>query len=189
MTIYIIAILNEIMDFLGNHYQGIIALCALFITLWQLKVSRRHNRLSVRPFLTDHVETHNQNDKDRIYKIRNLTLLNNGSGIAIINTFEVYYKGTKIEFNETSDLSNRLQNEIKKELGDTKYKFEIPHIRILRKGYAIAEKEKLLLLQIKKTSIRTEENVFKSMDKVLDKFEIRINYKSIYDEYFRYQSH
>lgn len=56
------------------------AVCALIATIWQAAISRKHNRLSVRPVLT-------------LYRQENdgvITVRNNGSGPAIIKSYELY---------------------------------------------------------------------------------------------------
>lgn len=56
------------------------AVCALVATIWQAAIARKHNRLSVRPVLTLY-----RHEDDGIIVIRN-----NGSGPAIIRSYELY---------------------------------------------------------------------------------------------------
>lgn len=63
-----------------------IALCALGATLWQSALTRKHNRLSVRPALvvTTHEEEQELADERLVHLI--VTLHNNGLGPAIIDS-------------------------------------------------------------------------------------------------------
>lgn len=69
----------------------LIAVCAFIITVWQTWVTRKHNRLSVKPWLSTWVET---NSIPYSYEIR---LNNIGIGPAIINSFDIYVDGHKVE--------------------------------------------------------------------------------------------
>ena len=76
------------MDFITEHWEGIIALCAMLIsvfatiiTFYSFKAQRRHNTLSVKPLL--HIA---QFDYENCIKI---TVSNNGIGPAIIKSIKV----------------------------------------------------------------------------------------------------
>lgn len=65
----------------------VIALCALAATIWQAAISRRHNKLSVRPVLTLY-----RRDIDGVIYVRN-----NGSGPAIIKSYEIWKNGALVD--------------------------------------------------------------------------------------------
>ena len=64
----------------------VIALCAMVATVWQAAIARRHNRLSVRPVLT----LYRREIEGLIY------VRNNGSGPAIITSYELYSNGKRL---------------------------------------------------------------------------------------------
>ena len=59
---------------------SIIALLALFVAIWSITSSRKHNRLTVRPHLYETIET------DSINFICGFYIANKGLGPALINT-------------------------------------------------------------------------------------------------------
>jgi hypothetical protein len=67
----------------------VIAFCAFVLTVWQVVTTRRHNRLSVKPFLT--TWTDSDYDENR-YGIK---LINNGVGPALIKSFTIEVDGKK----------------------------------------------------------------------------------------------
>ena len=64
--------------------SGFIALLALFTTMYQSHLSRKHNRLSVKP----HIALHSEEDGNT-FKI---IIRNDGLGPAKIDTLEIYKK-------------------------------------------------------------------------------------------------
>lgn len=69
--------------------SGIIALLALFATIYQSHLSRKHNRLSVRPHLAVHSE-----ENDNLFTI---TLRNDGLGPARIDALSIYKNHSKVD--------------------------------------------------------------------------------------------
>lgn len=82
-------LIEAISQFIGEHVTEIIAGCALGLTIYQAYLSRRHNRLSVRPHLT--VFTHR--DKRPGQAVLVYRLLNNGVGPAFIKSFQIFLDG------------------------------------------------------------------------------------------------
>ncbi|WP_336333896.1 hypothetical protein [Pseudomonas putida] len=68
----------------------IVSFLALGATIWQSRVSREHNRLSVRP----HLGAHNSWTDDRIFKFE---VRNDGLGPAIITAARIYRNGELVE--------------------------------------------------------------------------------------------
>lgn len=64
----------------------LVATCALLTTFWQVRLSRKHNKLSVKPFLSVHKVL--VTGKTPIIKI-----INNGIGPAFINNIYLKYNG------------------------------------------------------------------------------------------------
>ncbi|MCF9094347.1 hypothetical protein, partial [Vibrio parahaemolyticus] len=72
------------MEILSQYASEIIALCALFLTVYQASSQRRQNRISLKPHLDLFTERHFNNGVGRI----EIYLINNGLGPAFIETFE-----------------------------------------------------------------------------------------------------
>ena len=98
----------------------VIALCALAATIWQAAISRRHNKLSVRPVLTLY-----RQDIDGVIYVKN-----NGSGPAIVKAYEVWKNGNRIEDDQWPSLMPHV--------------FEAPDLTI---GCAIAVGDKVELVK------------------------------------------
>lgn len=167
-------LLSIVWIFLGNNFEAILALCALMLTINRISVMRTHNRISVKPFLTDHV---NKDSDARKYSY-SLELINNGLGPAFIKDFVVTFDGKKLDYNDDTDLRIQLQ----KLLPDG----EITMCRVLGDGYAIAAKERCELLNIH-TATKAQEKI-NSIKEMLDKLALNIRYESIYKEVSAYST-
>ena len=64
----------------------VVAVCAMIATVWQAAIARKHNRLTVRPVLTLY-----RREAEGIIHVRN-----NGSGPAIVISYELYSKGNRL---------------------------------------------------------------------------------------------
>jgi len=85
--------LVAIWKLIAENSSSIIAICALIFTLWQLFVTRRHNELSVTPYLT--TWSHIDND--------------NGVGPALIKTFQVFVDERGIESQDLGLMEKTLE--------------------------------------------------------------------------------
>lgn len=74
--------------------SAVVAGCALFVTVWQTFVTRRHNRLSVRPHLDFGLKTAFG------YPIV-LNITNKGLGPALITSVSLLHDGKTYEFSKT----------------------------------------------------------------------------------------
>ena len=78
-----------------SHYSIIlIGISALFVSVWQINVSQNHNKLSVKPYLDNHLI---QSDSTLT-----VTISNAGFGPAIIKKITFNYKGK--EYNSLEKL-------------------------------------------------------------------------------------
>lgn len=91
--------MHQAWTFLSDHWEGITALgsmvvgaCALVFTIYQWRDARRHNRISLRPFINKGNRTETWPDRARMA----ISLTNNGLGPAVIKTFQIFYKGTTL---------------------------------------------------------------------------------------------
>jgi hypothetical protein len=82
-----------------------VAVCALFMTLWQAKIARRHNRLSVRPHLDFEREA---------YPTKRIRLIvrNEGLGPAFITEVEVRFAGGSFKLEQWAKLPDSIRQEI-----------------------------------------------------------------------------
>lgn len=69
-----------------SHYAVVfIAVLALFVSIWQVRVGHRHNQLSVKPYLDFHID---QSDS-----ILHVSFSNEGFGPAILKELTFEYEG------------------------------------------------------------------------------------------------
>ncbi len=90
---------------LSDYAIIIIALSALFVSIWQIEVTHKHNRLSVQPYLDYHLE---QTDSTLTVEFSN-----QGFGPAIVKQITYSYQGKTYNsledfLNESGEVSNRL---------------------------------------------------------------------------------
>ena len=72
-----------------------IAVLALLITIWNIRQTRLHNRMSTRPIISFHVD----------FEICSLTINNGGPGTAIILPANIYYNGKFVSNNKYINFS------------------------------------------------------------------------------------
>lgn len=75
----------------GGIASAIIAALAFFLTIWQTRITRHHNKLSVRPALAG---WENLEDEALSYTF---SLSNNGIGPAFIKSFLIFVDGNQVE--------------------------------------------------------------------------------------------
>ncbi|HFD31441.1 MAG TPA: hypothetical protein ENJ28_01830 [Gammaproteobacteria bacterium] len=147
----------------------VIAVCALALTIWQGKQIQKHNRLSVKP----HLATWSHSDEDEgVYLVE---LINNGLGPAVITKFTLSLDGRPIEGQGTEPIEKLLKDLFQ----EFSYKSKQAYIA---KGYAMAEKEKCVLLEMK-----FDEKSCITKTGIEDKFAraaLTIEYESFYGEKF-----
>ena len=83
----------KVIEFLGKHTAEVIALCALGLTMYQAKVARRHNVLSVQPYITEF--THRKTFPGR--GLLAFRLMNHGIGPAFITGFNILLDGNPVK--------------------------------------------------------------------------------------------
>lgn len=81
-----------------------IALCALIFSIWQAKVARDHNKISVRPHLTTWTNKDHDNGAFSVY------VLNNGIGPALIKKYEIRVDGKIMSGDGTAPMENALKH-------------------------------------------------------------------------------
>lgn len=156
-------------DFIRQYASAIIAVCAIILTMVQAWITRRHNRLSVRPCLAQ--ESH----KSVSPQFGELTvrLVNKGIGPAIIDEFTVFLDGKPSEANEA----------VGNVLGDLKGTKTVSTMGL---GSAISAGESKIILALQ-FPISSADDVEQVMAKV-NKLDLRVTYRSMYKEKFTYTS-
>lgn len=159
-----------IWNFLNNNGSAIIATCALGVTFWQSCVTRKHNKLSVRPLLTT-MESHDI--KGNIGYIA-FHLENCGVGPAIIKNFVLLYGDEEVARNDGTAYSAFLARKTDG-CADVYTGFLVP-------GYALpaGTKHPLLLFSY---DIQNKDVSFS------EKLNLIVDYQSIYeDKVYTYDS-
>ena len=150
----------------------IIALCALVATFWQACVARRHNRLSVTPYLT----TWSHHDDKGVYKV---DILNNGIGPALIKNFLVFVDSHEVKGQDAVIIRKALK------ILFPNYEYSV-YNSFLSEGYMMAPKEGRCLINIQFSG-----KVFPAPEEIehaTKRVKIVIRYESIYKEKLIYDS-
>ena len=153
-------------NFITNHLSEIIACSALFVAVQQAYLTRRHNRLSVKPHLT--IDTKVEQTSFAV------NLVNNGLGPAIIKDF-------KIELNEIC-ASNKNSQELEVILealfpANSSITNNSTHISTVATGYIMAQnKPKEILRAGFREKDRSE------VMKMLTKLKFTVTYESFYGD-------
>jgi hypothetical protein len=145
----------------------VIAFCAFVLTVWQVVTTRRHNRLSVKPFLT--TWTDSDYDENRY----GIELTNNGVGPALIKSFTIEVDGKKV----SGEVSDQVKNALKILFPQREYTSSQSYVGL---GYMMSAKEKRHLVDVQFTG-----NNLPKPDEVLQKLKrarLVIDYESIYRE-------
>jgi hypothetical protein len=86
---------TAIWSFIGNNASNTIALAAAAFMAYQAKLTREHNRLSVRPHLQIHTNTERKYGEPVHNVAYTVELRNNGLGPAIITGWKVFLDGAE----------------------------------------------------------------------------------------------
>lgn len=111
--------------------KATIALLALFVAIWSIVSSRKHNKLTVRPHLYDSIES------DSVKLMCGFFITNKGLGPAFIKSTTYYMNSTAVEFKDLLNVIEKLPSE-----------FGI-FINRLQPGSAISKDEKISIVEIK----------------------------------------
>ncbi|TDK68054.1 hypothetical protein [Sapientia aquatica] len=152
---------------LTAYATTLIGLSALITTLWQVLITREHNRNSIRPCIEYYC------NRDQHSPVA-LSIMNNGHGAAIIESMEFKYSGVSYPF--TSKSVRDLIDEDSAIFG-TKISATVIH-----KGTAFPVGQKIDLL-IFSNSIDSPSNHNAAVN-ILNNIQLTIRYKSLYNENF-----
>ena len=152
--------------------SAIIALCAVVLTIWQANVQRRHNRLSVKPYLT--TWSHRED------KGLQIDVLNNGIGPALIKTFKVYVDSHEINGQDLEVVRKAVK------VLFANYNHEVPYNSFLSEGYMMSAKEVRCLVSI--NFLGPNYPAVEEIAHAGKRVKVHIEYESIYTERFVYDS-
>ncbi|WP_319237476.1 hypothetical protein [uncultured Propionivibrio sp.] len=169
-------------DFNGYSCEGIgalasavIAVFALVATVWQAWVTRKHNRLSVKPLLNTWSET---NGGAGIYEAR---LKNIGIGPAIIDSFEVRVDDKMVEGNGLDVIDSAVKAMFPSNAPSVLYK------SCMAKGGALGAGEGITIVRIQFSPLAMP--TYDEFEQMKKRVRLTVRYKSIYKhEQYSYDS-
>ena len=150
--------------------SAIVAFCALAIAIWQGYLTRRHNVLSVRPYL-EVVVTSSMLAKSH------LVLKNGGLGPAVLDLVQFVYKKKTIDIRTNASYTEFLKL-LALDFGDVKAEWYVPD-----KHSIISPGESIQLLAV--SSERDALKLKKAFDAVLSVTSVVVEYKCMYGKNYR----
>jgi hypothetical protein len=151
----------------------VIALCALFYTIWAGWRTHIHNKLSVKPHLSTWITT----DSDR--RFYSVELINNGIGPALIERFEVKVDGEILQGNATEPV----EKAIVMLFPDCQYKSTAG---LIGRGYSMAvnERRSIATIHFSKDNPPPNDHIISQIKRCA----INVTYKSFYGDEYTYSS-
>ena len=150
----------------SNFTAEIIAICALFFTIWQAFIQRKHNKVTVKP----HLYQVNNRDKNNNEARLQVMVTNNGLGPAFINKFQIYFNGV-----ECDDAEKAVKNAI----GNITESYSFS---TLGDESAMAQNETKSILSVAFQAQSWKE--IEEVEKKLSQLDMVINYSSAYGDKF-----
>ena len=164
-------IYNSAWSWLSNNASNVIAICAFGATFWQAHLTRKHNKFSVKPYLTTWNTTE---DGYNVVKI-----INNGIGPAHIKSFSIFVDGQRVA-------GENLEPHIKcLNIIFSGYEFSW-YGSYLGVDYMMPSNEQKALVAFKFTGQKIPNPI--ELDHILKRARLVINYESIYEEKFKFDS-
>jgi len=164
-----------------ENWQGIVALVALGLALWQFCVLRKHNRLSVRPYLTagynaDPADT----SLDKGIGAIKVEVINNGIGPAIINDCFIEIDGKKVPGSRELIFLNAIKEMFPNYKTDLKYFY-------MSYGYAMAANENREIFNV--TFLGPEYPSIQYLKEMFEKrADLKIDYECLYKKQLSFSS-
>lgn len=178
--------ISQAMEIVASYgAENVIAIMAVLIALitgiftaYQAFLTRKHNRLSVKPHITTWI---NEDSADGYY-ILCCNVMNNGIGPAVIKDYSVFYDGTKIGSNQDRKaLEAAIEEKIKTQTGIIRQKIEV-----FGRDYPFPAGAQQTLLEIQiATNLRFDKKPYQDF---IDKFDADFIYHSMYGEQFTYST-
>jgi hypothetical protein len=159
-------------DWVVRNAQAIIALLALFLTVFQARAAWRHNRVSVKPRLVLYADRHYP---DKHKSAITVTMQNYGLGPAFIDSIEYLVMGREVQLSDRPALERALREVFTDRAADVQSKFD------LHGTYAIAKDGELPLVSVLVEEYRKPD--WEDASEIVRRcFGIRIRYHSPYNE-------
>ena len=157
----------------GTFVGVIVALCALWLTISESRERRKHNRLSVKPYLT----TWTTSEPESGHYL--FDVVNNGIGPALIKSFQIYVDGIVVE----GVGPKMIDNTLKKLFPNAGYTAKQSY---LAPGYMMPANEKRPLVDVvsKRQGVPSPQDVEAAQKRI----RLVIDYQSIYQDKYRYDS-
>lgn len=170
--------MRELWNLLGVNAAAIVALCALFLSLYQATMTRYHNRLSVRPKLISQYSYTAEIGKAGPLNYK-MTLMNCGIGPAIVKELKVLFDGKVTPFYTRADQLSVFDRIL------PDHDLTI-HSTLISDGAPIAKDEsvELLIASIKLTAKDDAEQIVAQLERIT----VWVQYESMYGEIFEYDS-
>lgn len=172
--------MGSLMDFMGKYSAQVIAVCALFLTTYQAAMTRRHNRLTVKPHLTTVMHRHIPPESPSMITVT-ATLANRGLGPAIIREYEVLIDGKPEKADQHWALFKPMQRVFNGKLVERGTR-----IGWIRKGAVLGKDDKFecatLFLDM------SDPADLAILEQNINRLQLRIQYESAYGEKFEYDS-
>jgi len=171
-----------IWTFLSNSWQGVVALAALFLSLYEYRHQKEHNRISLKPNLYTFVNDDLFTDSNRLVHAQvQVELINSGLGPAHIKCYEVYYDGKIIDGDDKGDAVAVFLSDLLKDF------------TIIRKQSAVLGSKAALVAGERRTIldirvISKENDDLQKLKTLLSKLSLKINYESCYGELFEFDT-
>ncbi len=145
----------------------LVALCALLFTWYQVRLSREHNRLSVKPHITTF--SYSKTIGTDAYLI--VELMNNGLGPAIIINFKILFDGDLVSLNDQKKTTEHIKEH-----------FQQPQdylVAQLGPGYVMPANETRSMIQLKFPNASGLQDDYEAL---LDRYDVVIEYKNMYND-------
>ena len=152
-----------------------VAICALFLTVYQAYLSRRYNRISVAPKLSSFASR----DSDQGLGEIHIKLCNNGLGPALIENFKFVLDDDDLCFEDSSEALDFLTDLV----GIIQTRCAITTLTrdtILKTG------EEVSIIHV--TFLEDEGRGWAHIESLVDRLAINVKYQSMYGEQFEYSN-
>lgn len=155
-----------------------IAGLAFFVSCRVLYLTRKHNKLSLKPYLIFRVDTNHLIGKAKLY------IANKGLGPCIFDDFEIKYKGSV--YKQMYDIFNLIMIEFGYELQDFDLTYRVFVYPL--KGYSLTpnEEKTLVKYKLKNKSKSTNMDFYESIKKIEFNYKHRDYYDQIVSKTFQY---
>lgn len=172
--------MDFVADFAQQYAALFVSICALLLTINQAVMTRKHNRLTVRPHLTSFTDNVPHPSFGGISLIK-MSLSNNGIGPAVVKSFQPMLDGVPLDPENFDELLSIAKRELPVSLLDQGCRFSL-----FRKGYVMAKDESMSVAEI--AYAPTIHDDPKALEAALQRFHLKVDYESIYEEKFSYDS-